>query len=75
MEKPRVAGPNRSSLSPQILEEVDLSPNIQFGATTYAVNESDGEVIISVRRTGPLDVKARFRCLHSLVYTFTHAML
>jgi hypothetical protein len=67
MEKPSVTGTNRSSLLPQIIEEVDHSPNIQFGATTYAVNESDQEVIISVKRTGPLDITARFRCLHSLV--------
>jgi hypothetical protein len=62
MEKAKREKDRQSSLSPQISE-------------AYALYESDLEVTIIVQRTGPIDVDARFRCLHSLVYRFTHALL
>jgi hypothetical protein len=74
MEKAKREKDRQPSLSPQI-SEVDQYPTIEFSAVAYALYESEQEITIIVQRTGPIDVDARFRCLHSLVYRFTHALL
>jgi hypothetical protein len=64
---------NRSSLLSDLFEEVDQQPKIEFNAVVYAVLEREQKIDIKVIRTGPIDVVARFRCLHLLSYTFMHA--
>ena len=61
-------------LSRDVLEEIDRQPKLEFNATSYAVIEREQRVQIIVKRTGPTDVRARFRCLYSFVLTSIYAL-
>jgi len=56
-----------SSLSPHLFGEIDQRPTIEFTAVAYGIPERQQRVNIIVNRTGPIDVIARFRFLHSRI--------
>ena len=48
------------------IQEIEENVNeaaIEFSAVVYAVLEKEQKVELSVKRTGPIDVDNRFRCL------------
>jgi len=56
-----------SSLPSHLFEDIDQRPTIEFTAVAYAIPERQKRVNIIINRTGPVDVIARFRFLHSRV--------
>ena len=49
-------------------ENIDLNdhrPLVEFGTASYAILEREQRVDVKVKRSGPIDVEFRFRCLSS----------
>jgi hypothetical protein len=74
---------NRSSLLSKIDDEDEyLDPDdhrvlVNFSTTSYAVLEREQRVDLKIKRTGPINVAFRFRCLylaHSLSHSCMHML-
>jgi hypothetical protein len=60
------------------IEEDVQETKIEFSDVIYAVLEQEQKLDVKVKRTGPIDVDIRFRCLdiaRSLVYSCMFYML
>jgi hypothetical protein len=63
------AGGPRASLTPRARVDIDEEfqhTKLEFSAVVYAVLEREQKIDVTLKRTGPIDVCTRFRCLYPL---------